>query len=367
MGGQDANAHKRNGGRFRVADAVAMELPPGGSGSRTKGQNRNHPGSGSVPERSGTSDPFEPLSAFLERASKLPARTWLIPDLVPDSGRLFIVAAPNAGKTFLAMLAAKAAAAADRPAILVLEEGGVKATADRFRNLGFAASAPVHVAHLRGMELEREEVRNRLIGLLKAHAAPLLVLDPFVSIFMGDENDTREVNLAKAYLDELVAANPRALLVLCHHTSKAGERSEGPGMYAARGSSILSGWADVQLNLKHESVPKGSGQVAFVATVEKDREGERGHRVLVTVALGSGEVTYAEPKQRDDDAKTNAIIEAASSGLALSKNALAKQVGGNRERTLKLIDKLEGGGRLTKTAAGYAVASPIPADPEDAA
>jgi hypothetical protein len=92
---------------------------------------------------------FEPLAVFLERAAKLPPPAWLLKDLVPDAGRIFIVAAPNAGKTFLAMVIGNTAAKAGRPVFMVLEEGGVRTTADRFRNLGFSPAAPVHVAHLR--------------------------------------------------------------------------------------------------------------------------------------------------------------------------------------------------------------------------
>src|SRR5207249_1771126 len=153
----------------------------------------------------------------------------------------------------------------------------------RFRNLAFDPGAPVHVAHLRGLELGEPKVRDQLAELLRAHGAPVLVLDPFSSIFAGDENDTRAMNAAKADLENLARINPRALLVLCHHTSKSGERGDGgPGMYAARGSSILPGWADVQLNLKHEPTPKNSGLVAFTAKVEKNRDGERGYRARVT-------------------------------------------------------------------------------------
>lgn len=116
-----------------------------------------------------------------------------------------------------------------------------------------------------------------------------MVLDPFASVFIGDENDTGAMNHAKAHLEELARVNARALLVLCHHTSKAGERGDGgPGMYAAPGSSILSGWADVQLNLKHQPAPKGSGRVVFIATVEKNRDGERGYKARVAISLGDG-------------------------------------------------------------------------------
>jgi RecA-family ATPase len=105
-------------------------------------------------------------------------------------------------------------------------------------------------------------VREALAAPLREHEAPVLVLDPFASVFLGDENDTRAMNGAKEHLEGLVRINPRALLVLCHHSGKAGERGEvGSEAHAARGSSVLPAWADVQLNLKYEPEPKGSGRV----------------------------------------------------------------------------------------------------------
>src|SRR4051812_4034193 len=62
---------------------------------------------------------FEPLAAFLERADKAPPVDWLIPELVPNSGSLLMVAPPNAGKTWLALAIIKAAVAKDRPVFMV--------------------------------------------------------------------------------------------------------------------------------------------------------------------------------------------------------------------------------------------------------
>jgi AAA domain-containing protein len=89
-------------------------------------------------------------------------RSWLLANLLPDEGRLFIVAAPSAGKTFLAMVIANAAARVGRPVFMVLEEGGAGATAERFLSLGFDRDAPVHIAHLKGVALADRSMRARL-------------------------------------------------------------------------------------------------------------------------------------------------------------------------------------------------------------
>jgi hypothetical protein len=365
MAGRDLEPEPAQEGR---KDATT----PAPSSSRSRSAPRSGNGndrSRNDGERPGTDgELFEPLAAFLERAAKLPPPSWLLEDLVPDAGRIFIVAAPNAGKTFLAMVIGNTAAKAGRPVFMVLEEGGVRTTADRLRNLGVdrTATAPVHLAHLRGVALADAGVRKRLTTVLREYPEPIMVLDPFSSLFRGDENSTREMNEAKAHLEELACINPRALLVLCHHTSKSGERGEGgPGMYAARGSSILSGWADVQLNLKHEPVPKGSGRISFVATVEKHRDGERGYKCRVTVPLGGGEVTFAEVKeQASTDERAARILEVAKETPGLSRDALAKAAGRRKTIMLGVIDQLAREGALVKRGTGYVV-NDLPTDPEE--
>src|SRR5687768_17565472 len=116
------------------------------------------PGAGNqFPEPSGTggtgSSPFEPLAVFLERTKDLPPLSWLIEGVVPDSGNLLIVAAPGVGKTFLALVIAKTAAAAGRPSLLVLEEGRPRSMFDRFTALAFPPDAPVFIAHRKGVRL----------------------------------------------------------------------------------------------------------------------------------------------------------------------------------------------------------------------
>ncbi len=143
-------------------------------------------------------------------------------------GRLFAVAAPNAGKTWLALIIAKAAATEGRKVYAVLEEGQSRPTGDRFESLAFPPDAPVEICHCRGFRLADKAMRRQLAALLQVAECPVLILDPFVSIFLGNENDTRDMSEARAHLDELAAVNPRALLVLLH--------AQSPG------SCLVCGW-----------------------------------------------------------------------------------------------------------------------------
>lgn len=284
---------------------------------------------------------FEPISAFMARAESAPPVEWLLDDLLPSAGKVMLVAAPNAGKTWLALIAVKTAAAAGRECFLVEEEGGMRALADRMRALGLPAFPSVQVAHLRGVSLDDRETLQGLRAVLSGAVAPVLVLDPLNSVWSGDENETHAATLLRRKLDELCAANPRALVMLLHHTSKAGERGEGAAMYASRGSSVFSGWADCQLNLSHVSSPRGAGQVAFEVVVAKMRDGERGNRVRFKIDLGTGAVTRDEQRDRtteDLESKVIAALRGASAGL--SKSGAAKVVHARKEAVGRCIDDL---------------------------
>ncbi|MBK7858397.1 MAG: AAA family ATPase [Archangiaceae bacterium] len=95
----------------------------------------------------------ELLDDFLERTASLPDPEWLVPELVPDAGRVHFAAAPNAGKTFLCLVVAKFAAEQDRVVYMVLEEGLAKSTGNRFRDLRFPPGLKVLVWHNRGINL----------------------------------------------------------------------------------------------------------------------------------------------------------------------------------------------------------------------
>lgn len=318
-----------------------------------------HPGTGNQsPEPSGTGGTiplaFEPLAAFLERTRNLPPARWLVADVVPEAGRLFVVAAPNAGKTWLALIIAKTAAAQGRRVFAVLEEGGARPTGDRFENLGISKEAPIDVAHCRGFLLRDVASRLQLVELLRAEDAPVLILDPLVSMFRGNENDTEEMNQVRAHLDELARANPKGLLVLLHHTSKAGERGEGAPVNAGRGSSVLGGWADVSLNVRHERSPKGTNRVAFSVLVAKNRDGERDHRVRFEVSLGDGTVSHVREEESRPVELRHAIREALKAATApLSATALTRQIGRRKDEVLKAVKQMEEQGQLRKVGMGY--------------
>jgi hypothetical protein len=356
--------------------AAALDVPLwGGSGGSRTGDEPAEPGvvrvvrtpiGGEPPNRVGTlpadAPLWEPLAEFLARAETMPDPSWLIPDLVPDYGRLLVVAEPNAGKTFLALVVAKAAGECGRPSFLVFEEGPPKPMANRMRALRLDPTWPIQVAHLRGLTLAGGE--RHLCAAAASHDAPVLVLDPWVSIAGDvDENDTAQMAATVAIAEKIPRTNPKALLTVCHHANRSGARGEGSRAMASRGSTTLPAWADVVLYLEHVSTPRGSGHVAFDATVAKNRDGTRDYTIRVTISLGDGTVAYehtekSDKNQRRAEERTEqrtrdvvALVKEASKPL--SKRTIRETVGGESRAVGKLVDDLVAQGVLFDTGDGF--------------
>lgn len=333
----------------KSAERVVVSLPVSGTAPhhsatvpRVPLQGRGNGGTGTFRERSGTTGtPFESIEAFLARADSAPPIEYLIEKLVPGSGKVMMYSAPNAGKTWLALLILKTAAALGRSCFLVEEEGGLRALANRMRTLGLQGLPTISVAHLRGVSLDDRKMVKLLCDELAATDAPVLVLDPLNSVWGGDENDTHAATQLRQVLDALARANPRALIAVLHHTSKAGERGEGSKTYAGRGSSVFAGWADCSLHLSYVPTPKGAGRVVFDVEVAKMRDDEREQVTRFEVELGTGTISMeARSKGAGTGVELEAKITAALKAAAepLTRSALRAVVHVRNEALVACVE-----------------------------
>ncbi len=334
-----------------------------GSGSPVEGGNREP-----VPTVPGTDGNrwgrmFEPIEDFLNRAEREPEPTWLIDGFLPDRGKVFIVAEPNAGKTWFALLGAAAAARVGRDVFVVEEEGGAKKLGWRLGVMGVKGN--VYVSHLKGALIDNAHCRAALVARLRVARQPVIIFDPFTALHQGNENDTEHANLVARCLSEVANANPESLVIVCHHTSKNTERSAG---YAGRGSTVFPAWTDVQLNLKGISVAEGSQRVAFSVELAKARDAEKGRKRDFTIDLQTGEVEAAEPhaeREEEIDQAIFAQLRKAPGGLTAS--ALVDLVKRNKSKVMGRAKALAEEDRLIATKSGKSILYAMPAVNEEAA
>jgi hypothetical protein len=261
---------------------------------------------------------FEPIGSLLERADKEPEPSWLIPDVVPDTGKVFIVAEPNAGKTWLALLAAKEGALSGRDVFFVEEEGQAVDLAKRLRSLRMVDGS-ISIAIAKGVLIDDEACRVDLVKRATAATRPIFVFDPFATLHTGDENNTPDMTRVARYLSELTRANPQSLIVICHHMGKNTEHS---AIHRNRGSGVLGGFADYQLNLVGLDSKGRENHVGFRVHVAKARSGPKNLKRDFHLNLETGIVDTNDPREETDEQLDELIRRAlrkAPMGLPRSK------------------------------------------------
>ena len=91
---------------------------------------------------------------------------------------------------------------------------------------------------------EPENVAN-LIDTIRKYGAQVLVIDTLSSVFLNDDSDQRLIKAFCTVIDDLIKATGITVIVI-HHQAKAGIAPRS-AIQAARGSSHLTGWTDLNL------------------------------------------------------------------------------------------------------------------------
>jgi hypothetical protein len=204
---------------------------------------------------------------------------WIVRNVIPKLGRVLAFGRGGAYKSTLFFDLAVAVASSGQlmeqipictagTSIVLSTEGSVYSTRARLlshmrsRNVVpdsvnlFFGRQPLH------LDIDRE--RDIFERIIKQHRPLLVVIDPYVSFFSGDENDTvavkEFVNILDYFIDEY-----KFTVVVIHHANKLGE---------IRGSTVIQGWSDAVLRFasnKKTQVP-GLPEPVNVLTVHADKQ-----------------------------------------------------------------------------------------------
>lgn len=237
-----------------------------------------------------------PLSNFL--AIQFAPADWLYQRFVPAKSTTIIIAAPNAGKTLLAIEIVAAVAArstAQRPykVVVIEEEGAGGAFQERLR-MAFAARSVSAHANVRVTWNSGRSLLNRtdLNDLLTAiRGSDLVVFDSLSALSAGmDENASGEMALLANEVHRLQVESGAAILVLHHSTKEGWKPGEIPSLRQLRGHGALAGRADAVIALV--SVPSAPGSVAFEVHNLKQRDGERAAPLRAEVQMAGDQWTF---------------------------------------------------------------------------
>lgn len=201
---------------------------------------------------------------------------WLVQGLIERGTKTLVVGEPKSYKTWVALNLAWSVLSGDafmgnrdwKPTsvgsvMLVEEEGSPYRLAERVVKVwGGARTGRFKVIHRQGVKLDDDDSFSTLRQEVLRFRPDLLILDPYASLHLQDENTVQGTMLVQEALNTLLRALPSVAIVTLHHTPK---EASGP-----RGSGALWGASDVLIKIAR----KGSGLIEF-QTRERDLPDER--------------------------------------------------------------------------------------------
>ncbi|MBN4059043.1 AAA family ATPase [Endomicrobium sp. AH-315-J14] len=216
-------------------------------------------------DTSDTGDAALPVSRVADLAVADPSRRWLIDGLWSQAAVGIIGGAPKSAKSWLALDMA-ISVASDTPclgafdvlepgrALLFMAEDGDAAVRARVagicRHRGLDIHAlDLHIITASSLRLDLERDRKSLTRAVIDLAPRLLLLDPFVRLHRGDENDAGHISGLLAYLRELQRQHDLAVVVVHHTRKNSGGAALGQTL---RGSGDFHAWLDSSIYLRRK-------------------------------------------------------------------------------------------------------------------
>jgi len=206
-----------------------------------------------------------PVSHIAALAAADATRRWLIDGLWSQAAVGIIGGAPKSTKSWMALDMAVSVASntpclgtfdvlEPGPALLYMAEDADAAVRARVTGIcthrGIDIRAiDLHIITASSLRLDLEQDRKSLSDAVTHLAPRLLVLDPFVRLHRGDENDAGHISGLLAYLRELQRQHHLAVVVVHHTRKNSGSAALGQTL---RGSGDFHAWVDSSLYLRRK-------------------------------------------------------------------------------------------------------------------
>lgn len=315
-------------------------------------------------------------AADLEVAPK--GQAWLVESIWSHLAVGFLAGQPKCTKTWMALdLAVSVASgtpclgtfpvAAPGPVLVYLAEDALPRVRERILAISAARGVALdgldlHVITAPCLRLDEDGDRGRLVRTVEKLRPRLLVLDPLVRLWSGDENNSGEVSALLGFLRTLAREHDLALVVV-HHMSKKARKNLGQ---ALRGSSDLHAWSDssayltrrgghILCTLEHRAAPAPE-PILLALVAEKDGVPPHLERVVMAGDLGDDAAPAAASSPPALATRLRVFLRDA--GRPLSRVALRRALRVNNLRLGEALTALERDGALTHTADGWALREP---------
>jgi len=301
------------------------------------------------------------------RAADLPVPApdqppWLVEGLWGTGAVGVIGGAPKSAKTWLALELAVAVASGRSclgrylvprrgPALVFAAEDPPTHVRERLESIARARGADFQKLDVRlivepVVRLDRELDRARLRATVQRHAPRLLVLDPYVRLQCGvDENHATEVAAILGSLRAL-SRTENVAIALVHHTRKGGAADPGQSL---RGSGDFHAWGDSNLYLRS---CRGS-----ITLVIEQRAAPAPPAVMLELVSDGGPVRLEVrqlPPPPPPRTLAERILHALEESQPLHKHQLRHRLRVRNHHLAETLRDLEVAGRIARTPSGWA-------------
>ena len=312
-----------------------------------------------------------PVSRVADLAVADPTRRWLIDGLWSQAAVGIIGGPPKAAKSWMALDMA-ISVASDTPclgvfdvlepgrALLFMAEDADAAVRARVAGICRHRGLDIHRLDLHiitatSLRLDLERDRKRLSDVVTDLAPRLLLLDPFVRLHRGDENDAGHISGLLAYLRELQREHHLAVAVVHHTRKNAGGAALGQTL---RGSGDFHAWVDSSLYLRRK-------RDSLILSMEH-RSAPAPDSLHLTVAGDdvTGDVHLELGGEHHCDAAPDRDLAADVLGALVerprTRTDLRAQLRVRNERLTTVLEQLRHAGQVRRDA-GVWITVPIPA------
>lgn len=275
------------------------------------------------------------------------AADWLVDDLMPWAGLVFVAGKPKGGKSTLVRNLAVAVARGDeflgrdccqgRVIYLGLEEKRSEVRR-HFRQLGATSEDPVYVH----VATAPKDALAALVRLVRELKPVLVIIDPLLR-FTRVRDEKAYAELSNALEGVMQAAREHnCCIVATHHSPKA---QGGEAIDSLLGSTALSGAPDTVMVVRRRE------QERTVETVQ--RYGNDMERTVLTLDADTGLVRLAGAAAETHRAQTrDKILKALVGGSDRTTDELRVQISAAKQAVITALDELERQGTVTRNGRG---------------
>jgi replicative DNA helicase len=298
---------------------------------------------------------------------------WLARNLIPEQGRMLLVAESGAGKSWVLEDLALCVASGlpwlgleeefpisgnSGPVLIVDEESAANRIKYRIARIAAGRGLTIHdfadslhVCGLVGVKTGNTDSWRLLVSEVRRLRPCLVILDAAIRFIQGSEDKAEFVGPFWTAIGELQVHG--TAVAIAHHTGW--QEKDRP-----RGSTDWKGGADVVLTLT-KTDNKDRAKLSWIKV--KDPDGPADPEPIWIDRSGHLEVTLTCGGTVDDDKPTGLQLDASimemltCAGGYVSRDDLIKRFAANGRSTVdRAIKRLKDGGRIVPSLSGYAVA-----------